>query len=216
MGYFSSQRSFFKHGMQSITLSEPQDCTICREPLLFTPPGGTDGTMGDQSAPSNPRRSCSAAPAGNAEDSHEQAVRISPCNHVFGADCIRQWLETSNSRTCPMCRTELYPEPGRRRFKMKLAPPTREQRLGFARYIEYASARPEWAPAIRRCLMGEEVRRLMVMVLIEDREKMGYEANVEWIGDETMYDDEEGEDGLNDVSTDRSAWHAWYHHSRIR
>lgn len=36
----------------------------------------------------------------------ESAIRLS-CNHVFGEDCILQWLQLSTSNGCPLCRTRI-------------------------------------------------------------------------------------------------------------
>jgi hypothetical protein len=36
----------------------------------------------------------------------ESPIRL-PCGHCLGANCIARWLSTS--RTCPMCRSELFP-----------------------------------------------------------------------------------------------------------
>jgi hypothetical protein len=36
----------------------------------------------------------------------EQTVRIKPCKHVFGSQCLAAWLKFKN--TCPMCRKVLY------------------------------------------------------------------------------------------------------------
>lgn len=40
---------------------------------------------------------------------HHTAVRIKSCGHVFGSRCLQEWL--SARRTCPLCRTELFPTP---------------------------------------------------------------------------------------------------------
>lgn len=40
--------------------------------------------------------------------SAEEAVRLSPCGHVFGWSCLQNWLSVQGKTTCPMCRKVLY------------------------------------------------------------------------------------------------------------
>lgn len=42
----------------------------------------------------------------NSGGAPENPVRL-PCGHCLGANCVARWLSTS--RTCPMCRSELFP-----------------------------------------------------------------------------------------------------------
>ena len=39
---------------------------------------------------------------------HMTKARVTPCRHLFHADCLRQCLKTSD--TCPMCKTQLKPQ----------------------------------------------------------------------------------------------------------
>ncbi|KAF2130402.1 hypothetical protein P153DRAFT_217257 [Dothidotthia symphoricarpi CBS 119687] len=63
----------------------PSICTICLEPLTVT------------SAHKTPPHDALTEPA----------VTIKKCGHVFGRDCLEQWMRNSN--TCPMCRIEIFP-----------------------------------------------------------------------------------------------------------
>lgn len=38
-----------------------------------------------------------------------EAVRLTPCSHIFGRECIALWLSSSHQITsCPMCRQSLF------------------------------------------------------------------------------------------------------------
>lgn len=39
---------------------------------------------------------------------NEVAVKLSPCGHIFGYDCLERWICSERKTTCPMCRTSLY------------------------------------------------------------------------------------------------------------
>ena len=46
----------------------------------------------------------------------EHPIRVKPCNHVFGSQCLKSWLspapEGADSNTCPACRQVLFPRHG--------------------------------------------------------------------------------------------------------
>ncbi|KAF2247981.1 hypothetical protein BU26DRAFT_325217 [Trematosphaeria pertusa] len=60
----------------------PSTCTICFDPL-FLP---------------------SSSPA--TETTREQPVTIVKCGHIFGLNCLTQWMQEAN--TCPICRVEFF------------------------------------------------------------------------------------------------------------
>jgi hypothetical protein len=46
-------------------------------------------------------------------DRNEEATRLSPCNHVLGHHCLREWFENladnpENPNECPYCRTKVF------------------------------------------------------------------------------------------------------------
>lgn len=71
----------------AITCTEDIDrsasqCSICRE------------SLGDESCQGDAEKAC-----------------ILPCAHIFGRECISQWLQTSPNHNCPTCRhSMLYVE----------------------------------------------------------------------------------------------------------
>ncbi|KAJ8112442.1 hypothetical protein OPT61_g5184 [Boeremia exigua] len=44
---------------------------------------------------------------GDYDDNHE-GVRVLPCNHVFGADCLQTLVGSRNGNICPICRCVWY------------------------------------------------------------------------------------------------------------
>jgi hypothetical protein len=44
---------------------------------------------------------------GSYDDDHP-AVRVLPCNHVFGLDCLGEMVDAPNGDKCPLCRTSLF------------------------------------------------------------------------------------------------------------
>ena len=43
-----------------------------------------------------------------AYDDEHPGVRILPCNHVFGRDCLTEMVNAPNGDYCPICRTRLF------------------------------------------------------------------------------------------------------------
>lgn len=85
-------------------------CSICREPLRCYALSESSST---QTSSAYDKTSYSASrnlqppnvvPAVD-QNKSETTVRIKPCGHVFGRECITKWLHIST--TCPMCRTSL-------------------------------------------------------------------------------------------------------------
>jgi hypothetical protein len=65
---------------------QPSTCIICLEPLNIA-----------------------STPNKTSEPILEIAVTIKKCGHVFGRNCLEQWMRDAN--TCPMCRVEFFPMP---------------------------------------------------------------------------------------------------------
>ena len=46
------------------------------------------------------------------KEMQEHPVRVKPCNHIFGKECLKSWLspgpEGGNSETCPTCRATIF------------------------------------------------------------------------------------------------------------
>lgn len=86
----------------------PQDCAICKDPLIVARPEGTgnvstagyaridiyEGTDTSDTSASNPT-------IAQAEFAHA-ATKISSCGHVFGKACLDEWMRIK--LTCPLCR----------------------------------------------------------------------------------------------------------------
>lgn len=92
-------------------LNELEDsCSICREPLGCYSFGESSSTGTSSvscktlNSESKESRSSSQVPTVQ-ENKSETPVRITTCSHVFGRNCITEWLQRST--TCPMCRTKL-------------------------------------------------------------------------------------------------------------
>ncbi|KAH7093027.1 hypothetical protein FB567DRAFT_161537 [Paraphoma chrysanthemicola] len=65
----------------------PSTCTICLEPITTT---ACQKHQRNESLP-------------------EPAVAIIQCGHIFGRNCLAQWMRESN--TCPICRVEFFEMP---------------------------------------------------------------------------------------------------------
>jgi hypothetical protein len=70
--------------------------------------------FGTQVVPANPNDAyynnrCSFC-WGKYDDTHE-AVRVLPCNHVFGRDCLQDIINSPTGHVCPICRCPWYRPP---------------------------------------------------------------------------------------------------------
>lgn len=83
--------------------NEVPKCSICLN--SFTEQMAQDPIMNNNGE----NQPCSAETPAETADSTENPVRL-PCGHVFGTECIYQWITDcggQNPPRCPICRTEL-------------------------------------------------------------------------------------------------------------
>lgn len=223
----TTHQTVFEYVVEPFVLDEPLDCSICREPLLFTPkkpnstletsktpatsstahvnPGETEVAEIPDSSPTVGDLDKSNTSMVDEDDSldPEPAVRT-PCGHIFGRTCLSGWLESSNSNLCPMCNQKAY-----HHLILHLKPPTRGQRLAFAITLEKLYGRKRVARMVRRRLMSAWTRTLMRETAIVREELKGWKTEVKYVGDETMYDDES--DGIegSDYDEAEAEWEGW-------
>jgi len=86
----------------------PQDCAICKDPLIVARPEGTGNvsTVGYTRIDIYEDTDTSNTNTGDphviqAEFAHA-ATKISSCGHVFGKACLEEWMRIK--LTCPLCR----------------------------------------------------------------------------------------------------------------
>ncbi|KAJ4332628.1 hypothetical protein N0V87_008256 [Didymella glomerata] len=209
---YPTKEAFQSQGLSNVLLHAALDCSICREPLAIT----------------LEHESCSVLPAAvlsighttvNAQEIEgltmsgqdsttaaspdnslvpEEAVRISPCSHIFGRACLEAWLTTSESNRCPECNQELFPH---RHMMLFLRQPIRSVRLEFADCIEHVCGDSETAGEIRENLMGDWTRTLIREFAMELWRQQGYEVDYQYINGADA-DDEQEETEIGDTSED--------------
>ncbi|KAF1964252.1 hypothetical protein BU23DRAFT_604916 [Bimuria novae-zelandiae CBS 107.79] len=125
-----TKAAFYRYGIELHDFTGASDCGICYTPLL-TPTNipapvllsqlaemkaqisGTNVSAGDKVHASireiKPGESSSTGRQRQIRYYQHTAVKIKSCGHIYGVNCLRQWLV--HNRTCPMCRKELYPVP---------------------------------------------------------------------------------------------------------
>lgn len=214
---YKSRAAFLTHGMIEIHLNTVLDCSICREPLLVGP------SEAQTSLPHLPTPVVLSSPhvavhdvkptADTTEldaqghiitttastDNHvlpEPAVRLHPCNHIFGRVCLTAWFTYSKSNRCPECNKHLFPD---RHMQLFLCEPTRSMRIEFAKYIEEFCGDSGTAEEIRSSLMSDWTRSLIREFAMELWRQQGYEVGYQYVvGGEAEQEQDEDEDISND------------------
>lgn len=76
---------FISNGLDTTTLEEALDCSICLQPLLTSATNIGRTSQFDQSLPRVCANESSTSPD---ELIPEMPVRIRPCRHIFGRTCL--------------------------------------------------------------------------------------------------------------------------------
>lgn len=217
---YTTREAFLIHGLREIHLDTALDCSICREPLMVVL-GNTESIQ--PNVPSSAVMSLShvavtdniSSPCpdktvlqnqpftttGSTEDGivPESAVRILPCQHIFGRTCLKAWFTSSNSNRCPECNQELF---SNRYMHLVLREPTRSMRVGFADYLEEVCGDSETADEIRDNLMSDWTRSLIREVAMELWRGQGYEVGYQYVSGEPI--GEEGDEEMTDGEYEES------------
>ncbi|KAF2118984.1 hypothetical protein BDV96DRAFT_596783 [Lophiotrema nucula] len=97
-----SREVFLKSGLRPVERKDEEgqgECSICREPYSYSE--GNNAAVATTCT-------CIMCRAQSSEQFHFHRAVITPCDHIFGEDCLRSWLDDPKVNTCPMCRMELF------------------------------------------------------------------------------------------------------------
>jgi hypothetical protein len=205
---YASRDVFFIHGIKEILLDTELDCSICREPLATTlrdiattsllrlpisnlvhvimnkdAIGSTEKDVLnlDITAPDSSLQSQENSQLSTSTDKYSilgPAVRILPCKHIFGLQCLTAWFMSSITNCYPECNQVLFPE---RRLHLSLREPTRSIRSEFAAYVETICDDAETAKMIRENLMIEWTKALIREFAMKIWRQQGYEVEYEYV-----------------------------------
>ncbi|KAK4181824.1 hypothetical protein QBC36DRAFT_316656 [Triangularia setosa] len=96
---------------------------------------------------------------------------VLPCGHMFGQDCIRQWME--NHDQCPVCRTPMVHELCR--HQVRLRPMWRDLMWLIPRTLPDGG---KIAPFCRHCEAAE--RQSVINGLMVTLARLYYDAKIRW------------------------------------
>lgn len=179
---YASRDDFLAHSLNTTTLQQPLDCSICHEPLLTA----TATTLIRPSCvnQSLPRVSISDenTSATLEELVPEVPVRIRHCRHMFGRTCLTTWFDSiPSAHRCPECTVILFPAS---RIHLALRRPTRAERLQFSNLVEYVLQDAEGAVEIREELMSERTAFKMRELTLEIFRQQGWVVTWEYVDQE--------------------------------
>ncbi|KAF2761954.1 hypothetical protein EJ05DRAFT_190464 [Pseudovirgaria hyperparasitica] len=127
-------------------------CNICFDPFQTTAPGPKQ-RLGiaclERSGHESPRPASQHHSSSIAVPSRDQRPVQVPCGHIFGKDCLEDWLRMSNQ--CPMCRRNMCQREDGYRISVGYLDEMerRDVRIGYDGIESVAGDRGQgWAPDI--------------------------------------------------------------------
>jgi hypothetical protein len=187
---FPSKADFLARGLEDPALNEPQDCSICREPLAIA----------NKSGDSQVKSELPHVSTETDTKSLENPTRIIHCGHIFGHTCLNTWFANSpSSNRCPECNVVFFGKPF---IHLGLRYPSRTFRRRFADYVEIRLGDEHTAAFIRHNLMHQCTTDLIQIMNVEMFIQAGFEVTWEWVNEDEDEESDDDEEESEDESSE--------------